>query len=246
MEDVKIDLNTEDTILTDGRPIKSKRKKSYMIPIVFIVILALIVVVIKLDIGKISSKYIAPKIENVPILKHVLPKKTEKGLYENYNKEQLVDIISGNEVEIELAESKIQEQSEEINGLESKVRDLQVFEEDYLNFKEEKRIFDEYVGNMDKDEYVKFYEQMHPETAEQVYSQIVQVQQLTKEERKYSALISEMDETRAAKVLENLFQTDMDIILSILRNMETESASAILEEMDSKIASIVVKQLSPE
>ena len=246
MEDVKIDLNAEDAILTDGRPLKSKRKKSYMIPVFFVVILALIVVIIKLDIGKISSKYIAPKIENVPIIKHILPGKNEQGLYDNHNKEQLVDIISGNETEIQLAELKIQEQLDQISGLESKIRDLEVFEEEYLNFKEEKRVFDAYIGNMDKDEYVKYYQQMHPETAEEVYAQIIQVQQLTKEERKYSALISEMDETRAAKVLENLFQTDMDIILAILSNMETENASVILEEMDSKIASIVVKQLSPQ
>lgn len=246
MEEKTIDLTVDDAILTDARPIKSKRKKSFIIPIVIIVLLALLVAVIKLDIGKISSKYIAPKIENIPIINKILPKKTEKGLYDNHTKEQLVDIISGTQAELEVSQLRIQEQSDQINGLQSKIRDLEVFEAEYLQFKEEKRIFDDYVGNMDKEEYVKFYQQMHPENAQEIYAQIITVQQMTKEQRKYSALISEMDETRAAKVLENLFQTDMDIILSILSNMETENASAILAEMDSKIAAVVVKQLSPE
>lgn len=246
MEDLIKDLNTDDATRTDGRPIKSKQKKSYMIPIIFIVVIALIVAAIKLDIGGVLSKYIAPQIDNIPIIKNILPKKKEEGLYHAYSKEELVDIISGSQVELQAAELKIQEQLEEISDLKNKIKNLEVFEEEYLVFKEEKQIFDSYVGNMDKDEYVRFYEQMHPDTAAQIYSDLVTVQQMTKEQRKYSALISEMDETRAAKVLENLFQTDIDIILAILSNMETENASAILQEMDSKIASIVVKQLSPE
>ncbi len=246
MEDVTIDLSTEDDILKDDRPIKLKRKKPYMIPIVILAVIALIIILIKLDIGKIGSKYVAPKIENIPILNKILPKAKEKGLYDGYTKEQLVDIISGTQIELEVAEQKIQEQSAGMLDLQSKIKDLEVFEAEYLSFKEDKYIFDQYVGNMEKDDYVQFYEKMYPENAQEIFTQIVKVQQLTKEQRKYSALISEMDATRAAKVLENLFQTDMDIILALLSNMETESASAILEEMDSKIAAVVVKQLSPQ
>lgn len=247
MEGVTIDLSTDDAIQKNSKRIKSKRKKPYIIPIILLAMIALMVVFIKLDIGKVSSKYIGPKIENIPIINKLLPKSNEEeGLYDNYSKKQLIDIISGSEIEVELARLEIEENLNRISDLEKKVKDLEVFEDEYLKFKEEKQVFDENVANMEKDEFVRFYQQIYPETAEAVYAQIVQVQQMTKEQRKYSSLISEMDETSAAKVLENLFQTDMDIILSILSNMDTESASAILAEMDSQIASIVVKQLSPE
>jgi len=252
MDDVTIDLSTNDldmndVKLKDGRPIKSKRKKSYMIPIVVLAVVAVIVLFVKLDIGKISSKYIAPKIENIPIINKILPKtKQGDGLYDSQSKKQLIDIISGSETELEIAQMEIEDHLDRISDLEKKIKDLEVFEDEYLKFKEEKQIFDDYIGNMEKEEFIKFYEQMNPENAQTIYAELVKVQQMTKEQRKYSALISEMDETSAAKVLENLFQTDMDIILSILSNMDTESASAILGEMDSKIASMVVKQLSPE
>ncbi|HHX59583.1 MAG TPA: hypothetical protein GX707_02420 [Epulopiscium sp.] len=252
MDDVTIDLSTNDldmndVKLKDGRPIKSKRKKSYMIPIVVLAVVAVIVLFVKLDIGKISSKYIAPKIENIPFINKILPNtKQGDGLYDSQSKKQLIDIISGSETELEIAQMEIEDHLDRISDLEKKIKDLEVFEDEYLKFKEEKQIFDDYIGNMEKEEFIKFYEQMNPENAQTIYAELVKVQQMTKEQRKYSALISEMDETSAAKVLENLFQTDMDIILSILSNMDTESASAILGEMDSKIASMVVKQLSPE
>lgn len=245
MDDVTIDFKVDDMPNPD-RPIKSKRKKKYIIPVVILVIIVLLVLFIKLDIGKISSKYIAPKIEKIPIIKNILPTSKDEGLYGHHSKDQLIDIVNGSAIELEVVQLELEDRLDRISDLEKKVKDLSVFEDEYLKFKQEKQFFDEQVATMQKEEFVRFYEQIYPETAQSVYAEIVKIQQMTKEQRKYSSLISEMDETSAAKVLENLFQTDMDIILSILSNMETESASAILTEMDSKIASIIVKQLSPE
>lgn len=246
MDDVTNNLNTDDLIGGSDRPSKSKGKKKYILPLILILILALLVTFIKLDIGKIPSKYIVPKIENVPVIKYILPKTQEEDLYDGQSKEQLIRIINESQAKLETAELEIEGQLTRISELESKIEDLQVFENEYVTFKEEKFNFDENVANMEKEEFATFYQQMYPENAEQIYTQIAQVQYMTKEQRKYSSLISEMDQTSAAKVLENLFETDMDIIISILSNMETESASAILEEMDSQIASTVIKQLSPE
>ena len=244
MADRTIDLNGNDKTDND-QPLKSKKKKNYTW-LILIIIIGLVILFIKLDIGKISSKYIAPTLENVPIVNNILPKTQEEGPYASYTEKQLIDIITNNELQLEEAKQEIESQILEIVALEKKIENLAVFEEEYVQFKAEKQLFDESVGTMNPEEFSQFYQQMYPENAKEVYAEIVQVQQMTKEQRKYASLISEMDQTRAAKVLENLFQTDMDIILSILSNMDTESASAILAEMDSKIASIVVKQLSPE
>ena len=233
-------------MIGSDRRIKSKKKKPYILILAIVAIVALLVAAIKFDIGKISSKYLAPQIGNVPILKNVLPKTTEEGLYETYNKDELINLLSGSEIQLEEAQKQLEDQILITQQLEKQIEGLEVFEQEHLQFKEDKQLFDEQVASINKEEFVTFYEKMYPENAQNIYSDIVKVQQLTKEQRKYASLISEMDETRAAKLLENLFQTDMDIILSILSNMETESASAILAEMDSKIASTVVKQLSPE
>lgn len=241
-----MDLENNDTMNDSNHRVKSKRKKPYILIIVIIAVVALLTVFIKLDIGKVASEYIAPKIENIPVINKILPKKTAKGLYDDHSKEQLINLLSGSETQLEEAEEALKDQINITIALEKQIESLEVFEKEHLKFREEKQLFDETVAATDQDEFIRFYEEMYPENAQSIYSDIVRVVQMTKEERKYASLISEMDATRAAKVLENLSQTDMDIVLSILSSMETESASAILEEMDSQIASTVVKQLAPE
>lgn len=247
MSDATIDIKIDDTGIDSGRPKKIKKKKKFILPIVIIAIVALLVAIIKFDVGKISSKYIAPIVKDIPIVKNILPKtKGEEGQYADLSKTQLTNILNGSEQQLEMAQNEIQQYLLEIEALESKIEDLKVFEDEYVTFKEEKLLFDQQLATMNEDQFIAFFEQMYPDHAATIYSELIQTQQMTKEQRKYSSLISEMDESAAAKVLENLYQTDMDIILSILTNMETENVSAILEEMDSNIASIVVKQLSPQ
>ena len=246
MGDVAMDLEIDDTMNDSNHRVKSKRKKPYILIIVMIAVVALLIAFIKLDIGKIASKYIAPKIENIPIINKTLPKESVKGLYDDHSKAQLINLLTGSETQLEEAEDALKDQINITLALEKQIESLEVFEKEHLKFREEKQLFDDAIAAAGQDEFIRFYEEMYPENAQNIYSDIVKVQQMTKEERKHASLISEMDAIRAAKVLENLFQTDMDIILSILSNMETESASAILEEMDSQIASTVVKQLAPE
>ncbi|NLI88835.1 MAG: hypothetical protein GX366_00275 [Epulopiscium sp.] len=244
MEDVNIGM--DQVILEDMEPVRGKKKKKFTLPIILIVFIAIILVIVKLDVGKVSSKYLEPKIKNVPIVRHILPKTKAKGLYADHTKEQLIAIIENQENELEMAQEEIEVQADEIVDLQNKIADLEVFEDEYSQFREDKYEFDQNVATLNEEEFMRYYQQMYPENAQEAYSNIIRTQEMTKEQRQYSLLISEMDESSAAKVLENLFQTDMDIIISILSNMETESASAILDEMDSQIAARVVKQLSPE
>lgn len=237
----------DDAILDSGQPIKSKNKKRYILPMVILAIIIVLAIMIKLDLGKLGSKLATPVFKDVPVVKHILPKaKEQEGLYDGHTKEELIDLLNGTQLQLETAQEEIEMQFDEITQLENEIQKLAVFESDYMTFKEEKQQFDENVATMNKEDFIQFYQQMYPENAQEIYAQLIKVQEMTKEQRKYSLLISEMDQVSAAKVLENLFQTDMDIILAILSNMDTESASAILNEMDSQIAARVVKQLSPE
>ena len=225
---------------------ETKKSKKYLFLILFVAIIALLIVVIRFNIGNITSKHIRPKIKNIPIVKHILPKVAEDEPYGDYSKEQLINLVNGGELQLEALNTEIKEKEGIITELERQIENLEIFEKEHLKFKEEKRNFDEQVASLEKDEFVKFYEQMYPEHANEIYIDIVKKQQMNKDQKKYAAIIAEMDAASAAKVLENLFQTDMDIILSIFSNMDMESTASILEEMDSKIASTVVKQLAPE
>jgi len=225
---------------------ETKSSKKYLFLILFVAIIALLIVAIRFDIGKVTSKYIRPTIKNIPIVKNILPKVTEDEPYVDYSKDQLINLVNGGELQLETLNTELKEKELMMIELERQIENLEVFEKEHLKFKEEKRKFDEQMASLDEDGFIEFYQQMYPEHANEVYIDIVKKQQMNKEQKKYAAIIAEMDATSAAKVLENLFQTDMDIILSILSNMDMESTASILEEMDSKIASTIVKQLAPE
>lgn len=225
---------------------ETKSSKKYLFLILFVAMIVLLIVAIRFDIGKITSKYIGPKIKNVPIVKNILPKAAKDEPYANYSKDQLINLVDGGELQLEALNTDLKEKERTIMELERQIENLEVFEKEHLKFREEKRSFDEQLASLETDEFIKFYEQMYPEHANEIYIDIVKKQQMNKEQKKYAAIIAEMDAASAAKVLENLFQTDMDIILSILSNMDMESTASILQEMDSKIASTVVKQLAPE
>lgn len=225
---------------------ETKSSKKYLFLILFVAIIALLILAIRFDIGKIASKYIGPKIKNIPIVKHILPKVAKDDPYSAHSREQLIDLLNDGESQLETLNANLKEKDLIIIELEKQIENLEVFEKEHLKFKEEKRNFDEQVASMDEDEFIQFYQQMYPEHANEIYRDLVKKQQMDKEQKKYAAMIAEMDAASSAKVLENLFQTDIDIILSILSNMDMESTASILEEMDSKIASTIVKQLAPE
>lgn len=222
-----------------------KGKKIPIIITVIIVIITVLVALIKFDIGKIGSKYAFPKLKNVPVVKYILPKVTVDDPYANYTKEQLINIITGSELQLKEATTTIEERNDKIVDLEKQIENLKVFESEHTKFREEKREFDELVASQNQNEFTKFYEAMYSEHAKEIYAEIVQTNQMTKKQKQYATMIAEIDETQAARVLENLTATDMDIVITILSNMDMESSAAILGQMDAQIAATVVKQLSP-
>lgn len=222
-----------------------KGKKIPIMLAVIIAVLAVVVALIKFDIGKIGSKYVSPKLKNVPVIKYILPKVTEDDPYANYTKQQLINIIAGSEVQLEEATVTIEEKDNRIADLEKQIENLKVFQSEHTKFREEKREFDELVASQNENEFIKFYEAMYPEHAQEIYTNRIQANQMTKEQKQYAAMIAEIDELQAAKVLENLVTTDMDIVISVLSNMDMESSAAILGQMDVQIAARIVKQLSP-
>lgn len=248
MNEDKTALNDTDAILdTDHRaPLRKKKKKRLPIIILLgLIFLGLLIVIIKFDVAGIGSRYIQPKLKNVPVIKYIMPKANTEDVYANYTKEQLINVINGSELELDEVNQKIEEQTASIAALEQQIENLKVFEQEHTKFKEEKREFDAQVANMNEESFKKFYEAMYPDNASEIYSDIVKTQQMSKEQKQYASMVAQMDEDQAARVLENLSETDMDIVISILSNMDMESSAAILGQMDHKIAATVIKQLSP-
>ncbi len=110
-------------------------------------------------------------------------------------------------------------------------------------FNEQKKKFESVVAMQDTDAYQDFYEKMNPETAKQVYSEIVKADEISKKEKEFADYYSGMEPDSAAKILSELGSSNMDKIVAILSNMDKKKASLILEEMDAGLASDITLKL---
>lgn len=222
---------------------------------IVVVWLAVIVVIIKLDVGGFGSKVLTPVLKDVPVINKILPvdhstETTDPDSYGGYtNLREAVDYIKELELQLDRAQTKITTQELEITDLKANVLRLQEFEKKQVEFQRIKTEFFEEVVYAEKgpgaEEYKKFYEAMDPTTAEFIYRQVVVQLEETKEIQDYAATYSRMKPKQAAGIFESMTD-DLSLVARILRTMSAEDRGAILGVMDSEVAAKITKILDPE
>ncbi len=222
---------------------------------IVVVWLAVIVVIIKLDVGGFGSKVLTPVLKDVPVINKILPvdhstETTDPDSYGGYtNLREAVDYIKELELQLDRAQTKINTQELEITDLKANVLRLQEFEKKQVEFQRIKTEFFEEVVYAEKgpgaEEYKKFYEAMDPTTAEFIYRQVVVQLEESKEIQDYAATYARMKPKQAAGIFESMTD-DLSLVARILRTMSAEDRGAILGVMDSEVAAKVTKLLDPE
>ncbi len=94
--------------------------------------------------------------------------------------------------------------------------------------------------------YSSFYESIAPENAERLYQESIQKVDIDKQFKDYISTFENMKKDAAAKILEELIMTDMDLVITILENLSSTKRSEVLSTMDPKNAASCAKLLSPE
>lgn len=217
--------------------------------------LAVIVVIIKLDVGGFGSKVLTPILQDVPVLNRILPgnsvlETNDPESYGGYTSlVDAVDYIKELELELERMQTSVNAKDEEIAELKANVIRLQEFEQKQLEFQRIKNEFLEEVVYAEKgpgpEEYRKFYEAADPSTAELVYRQLIIQQQETREIQEWAAAYSQMKPKQAAAIFENMTD-DLNVVARILKIMGAESRGAIMGVMDPEVAAKLTKILDPE
>ncbi len=217
--------------------------------------LAVIVVIIKLDVGGFGSKVLTPILQDVPVLNRILPgnpvlETNDPESYGGYTSlVDAVDYIKQLELELERAQTSINEKDEEITELKANVIRLQEFEQKQLEFQRIKNEFMEEVVYAENgpgpEEYRKFYEAADPSTAELTYRQLIIQQQEDQQIQDWASAYTQMKPKQAASIFENMTD-ELDVVARILRSMDVESRGSILGVMDSEIAARLTKILDPE
>lgn len=223
--------------------------------VIIIVWLGILALLIKMDVGGFGSNVLAPVISDVPVLNKILPKSTETEVsdgesYGGYtNLKEAVDQIERLELQLEQAQSNMNVDSEEIAQLKEEVERLSTFEANQIEFQRIKNQFYQEVVYAEKgpgaEEYARYYESMDPETAQNLYKEVVAEEAVSQEIKDYAQAYSEMKPAEAAAIFEEM-TNNLDLAARILGVMEPDDRGAILGKMDPEIAARITKIMDPD
>ncbi len=227
------------------KPREKKKGRKLFWFFIFLGVIGLLGAAVYFNMGNITEKYLRPSMEKIPIVRNILPPKKEQDLYGDLDRQQLVAQIENLKQEISVNEQQVTSLNADLIDKEKQIERLKEFENQQLQFKEDKKEFDRIVGENDPKAFADFYKKMDPQMAEIIYQQTIQDQKVTKDIKKYTATYEVMDPSSAASIMEEMVNTDLDLVVLILKNIEEEQRGAILGEMDPKNAARVTKRMAP-
>ncbi|MCR5846559.1 MAG: hypothetical protein K6G75_00345 [Lachnospiraceae bacterium] len=210
--------------------------------------------IVKLDIGGVGTNVFAPILKNVPVVKMILPKDaitetTDTESYYGYTSlADAVERIKLLETELSNVQTENEVNKEQIDALTTEVNRLKTFEANQVEFERIKNQFYQEVVYSEKgpgaDEFAKYYESIDPATAEYIYRQVVQEENVSEEIKEYAKAYSEMKPKQAAGIF-NAMTDNLQLAAKILENMSAEDRGNILGAMNPDTAAKITKIMEP-
>ena len=173
------DLDMDDETSTGG-----KIAVFFVTLIIILIWLAIIVLLIKCDVGGFGSSVLAPVLKDVPYVNKILPDSateevsTEDDAYGYTSIDDAVARIKELEKELADAQNTSSANAEYIAQLESQSAELAQYKQNEADFEAEKQKFYQEVVFSDSapdiEEYKQYYESIDPADAEIIYRQVVE------------------------------------------------------------------------
>ncbi len=222
--------------------------------IIFIIWLAIIILLIKWDVGGFGSGVLGPVLKDVPYINRILPESTlqeestEDSAYAFDTMEDAVNRVKELEIQLAEAQNATNANAEYIAQLESQAAELAQYRQEEAEFEAEKQKFYEEVvfgdSAPDIEEYMTFYESIDPANAEIIYRQVVEQNAIDEELEDYVKAYSSMKPKEAAAVFDTMTD-DLKLVAKILENMDAQSRADILGKMNSETAAKVTEIMEP-
>lgn len=155
---------------------------------------------------------------------------------------------------LKLTESELKKKEEEVDillkqlqGLKQENERLAVFEAKQVEFEQDKQKFDALVVESgDKAAFVDWYQKMNPDNAARLYQATVMDLAVQEELDHLTRVYAEMKPKAAAKVLETMGTTRLEMVAMIIKGLDTDQAGKIMSEIDPKVAARITTYLYPE
>lgn len=227
----------------------SKVVTALIIIVIVLIWLGVFAVLIKADVGGFGSKVLAPVLQDVPVINKILPEgaagKDSDSNYD-YTLDEAIEKIKELQMQLDSQNSSSGVDSKYITQLEAEVKRLQEFEKNQDEFAKQKKEFDEQVVYADNapdiEEYKKYYEEIDPDNAAEIYRQVVKDVEYSQKVKDEADKYAQMDPASAAQVLDQMTSADLDMVCEILSCMPTENSALIMQELDSNIAAKITKR----
>lgn len=222
--------------------------------IIFLIWIAIIILLVKLDVGGFGSNVLAPVIRDVPYLNKILPDSateeasTEDSRYAYTNLDDAIERIKELELELAEAQSSADSNADYVAELEQKAAELEEYKQNEATFEAEKEKWYEEVVFSDSapdiSNYKEYYESIDAANAEVLYKQVVEQTQTDSEMEDYVKTFSNMKPKEAAAIFDTMTD-DLQLVADILMNLDTQSRADILGKMDSETAAKVTEIMEP-
>lgn len=222
-----------------------------------ITILAIVILVgvfafcVKLDIGSVGS-ILRPYIKDIPVVNAILPDVSDEELalenaYPYDNLPEAIEKIKELEAKVKELEITSGQAATSAAELQKEVDRLKVFEQNHLEFVERVSEFDKNVVFNEKapetQEYQKYYEEMNPENAAEIYRQVMEQQIADAKIIEQAERYGKMEPSAAADALQ-IMTGDLDLVADILMNMSTGKSATIMDEMEPDFCAKITKKMS--
>lgn len=228
----------------------------FFVTVLLVVIwLAISILLIKLDVGRIGTNFFAPILKDVPVLQKILPKSaiTESDDVESFygytSLPDAVERIRYLEDELKKAKETNGSNAEKLQALADEIERLKTFEANQVEFQRVKTEFYEEVIYSEKgpgpEAFIEYYETMDPETAEHIYRQVIVEEEYSEEIKEYAKAYSEMKPKAAAAIFEAMTD-NLPLAAKILSAMQPDERGDILGAMDPEVAARITKLMEPE
>lgn len=260
-KDDELNVGTE-SVRAESKREKNAEEESTGSKIVTILIVVLIILIwlgafifaIKLDFLGFGSKVLTPVLKDVPVVNKILPDANSTdpygegtvGEYDFDNVEEAVERIKELEMQLDSQSSSSGVDSNYIQELEAEINRLKKFEDQQEEFAQQKKEFDEEVVYADAapniSEYQKYYEQIDPDNAAEIYRQVVEQVEYDKKVEEEAKKYASMEPAAAAATLDVMASADLDLVCAILSSMDTEASALIMNELDANVNAKITKR----
>lgn len=250
MEMAKKDKNVETHELNEEESTGSKIVTILIVLVIIIIWLGIFGVLVKLNVGNFGSDVLYPVLKDVPVLSWILPDVDEDGEQVTREYDNLTEANARiKELESQLAATSSSDSanSGEIEELKAEISRLKKYEEAQTNFNQRVKEFDENVvynsKAPDTEEYKKYYEEINPDNAEEIYREVVRNFEYSQEIKDQAETYGKMTPESAAAILEEM-SNDLDLVAAILDSMQSSKSAAILQAMKPTVAAQVTTKMT--